>query len=229
MATKTKFYRTYIIRLRTPKGVFYYAGQHLSYKFEARLDRYLGSGTLLNSFKRKYGNTICKIRWLKDFRTLVEVNAAEIELISKMKFKHKEKCLNISPGGNSEGFKWPEDKKIQHKVLLNSESIKLKMRASQSRAQNMKSRKLRQSEIMNSFYSNSESRKIISESTSKAQRTALHWKMPLKRQIFDLWISLGKPKQGEVVKALNGIYPCTSSSLKLLIYEFRDYGYIEPL
>ncbi|AWD90459.1 hypothetical protein KNT87_gp020 [Erwinia phage Cronus] len=229
MATKTKFYRTYLIKINAPSGAFYYAGQHLSYKFEARLDRYLGSGTILNHFKRKYGTDICKIRWLKDFRYLEDVNIAEVELISKLKRKYGKRCLNLAPGGNLPGFKWSEDKKKTHKILLNNPNVKSKMCSSQKKAQNNYKRKLRQSEIMNNFYSNLSSRKIVSQATSKAQRIALHWKLPLKKQIFDLWISLGKPKQGEVVKALNGIYSCTSSSLKLLIYEFRDYGYIEPL
>lgn len=96
------------------------------------------------------------------------------------------------------------------------------MKKAQSTAQNRPERKSGQSEIMTNFYNNGGAKKV-SEATSKAQRTAPHWHEPLKSEIYEIWISLGKPTTGPVVKALKGKYDVTASALKNLIYEFRTY------
>ena len=94
------------------------------------------------------------------------------------------------------------------------------MSKAQKIAQNRPERKERQSEIMEEFYKNGGANKV-SKATSKAQRTAQHWHEPLRSEIYQIWIDLGKPTTGPVVKALRGKYDVTSSALKDLIYEFR--------
>lgn len=223
MPIKTVYYRTYIARLRTPKGVFYYGGQHKSYNYDAKLDRYKGSGTRLWNLYRKYG--FGQIRWLNEFRTLGQVNIAEISLISNLRSKHENFCVNIESGGNCGARVWTEDDKLAHKEILNKESVKAKMRSSQKIAQNRIERRARQSEIMKDLYANGLS-DVVSKRTSEAQRKAPHWSMPLKKKIFDKWIELGQPKQGALAKSISDFYVTTGSKLKLLVYEFIDKGLV---
>lgn len=143
-------------------------------------------------------------------------------LINALKTKYGVRCLNISPGGQGgEGIKWTKEQRDNHKILLNQHNVKERMKISQTIAQNRIERKLRQSEIMKEFYTNGGAQEV-SKATSKAQRIAPHWHEPLKSEIRELWLSLGKPTQGVVAKALSGKYEVTASQLKLLIYEFKD-------
>lgn len=228
MAIKAKFFRTYIVRVRTPKGVFWYGGKHESYLENPNKDKYPGSGKILWNIYKKYGFNY-KIKWSKTFGSREKSFEMERILIKDLREKHGKACINILPGGKGGiGHKWTEEQCLIHKLRLNRKETKERMKHAQKIAQNRPERKARQSEIMKEFYENGGSDKV-SKATSKAQRIALHWQMPLKKEIYDLWLNLGKPKQGEVVKALSCKYPCTGSSIKLLIYEFRDKGFIEPL
>ena len=222
MDIKAKFYRTYIVRVKTPKGVFWYGGKHESNHLNPYDDKYPGSGTRLWNIYKKYGLKY-KIRWFKNHANIKKCFEHERALIRKLREKHGlYYCINIADGGvGGEGFSWSNEQKLAQKLRLNEPETKAKMSKSQKVAQNRSSRRERQSEVMNKFYKNGGSKKV-SESTSKAQRTALHWHEPLKSEIYNLWVSLGRPKQGAVAKALKGKYECTGSSIKLLIYEFRN-------
>lgn len=220
MGIKQKFYRTYIVKVRTPKGVFWYAGKHESFIVNPYDDKYPGSGKILWNIYRKYGFNY-KIRWSKCHGSREKSYEVERELISALKRKHPDTCINISPGGQGgEGRKWTEQQRLEHKLRLNNPKTKTRMKNSQRIAQNRAERKARQSEVMKKFYSNDGNKKI-SEGTSRAQRKAPHWHEPLKSEIHELWVSLGKPATGPVVKALKGKYDVTSSALKNLIYLFR--------
>ena len=179
-----------------------------------------GSGKILWNIYRKYGLKY-KIRWSKCYGSRDKAYLEERKLIKALKDKHSKACINILPGGQGgEGYKWSEEKCIKHKLRLNEPDTKIRMSKSQTIAQNRPERKELQSEIMNKFYREGGSQKV-SEATSKAQRTALHWHEPLKSEIYEIWISLGKPTTGPVVKALKGKYNVTPSALKNLIYSFR--------
>lgn len=221
MAIKAKFYRTYLIKIKTPKGVFWYGGKHETFILNPNKDKYPGSGKILWNMYKKYGLKY-KIRWFVGHQNLEESFEHERLLIAKIREKHPNECLNILPGGaGGEGHKWTEEQCIEHQLRLNKPETKIKMRKAQAVAQNRPERKARQSEIMKEFYTNG-GNKIISEATSKAQRTAAHWHEPLKSEIYQIWLSLGKPAGATaVVKALKGKYETTPSALKLLIYEFR--------
>lgn len=220
MAIKTKFFRTYIVRVKTPKGVFWYGGKHESYYLDPYKDKYPGSGKILWNVYHKYGLKY-KIKWSKCHGSRERAYEVERILIKELRDKHNENCLNILPGGQGgEGHKWSEEQCITHKIRLNMHETKAKMKKAQFIAQNKPERKIRQSEIMNNFYNNGGSKKV-SEATSKAQRTAPHWHEPLKSEIYEIWLSLGKPTTGPVIKALKGKYEVTSNALKNLIYSFR--------
>lgn len=223
---KRKYFRTYIIKITTPKRVVWYAGKHESYFKDPKKDPYKGSGKILNNIYRKY-NPKYSIRWFKCHGSLHLAFEHEKLLISKLKEKHKDSCINIALGGQGgEGVKWSTAQKIKHRCKLNSKATKEKMKSSQKKAQNTLKRKSRQSEIMKAFYSKGGATKVAL-GVSKAQRKALHWYEPLKLEIYNLWLDLGKPKQGQIVKALKGKYDCTGSSIKNLIYEFKNYGYLQ--
>lgn len=220
MAIKVKFFRTYIVKVKTPKGVFWYGGKHESYFLNPKMDKYPGSGKILWNIYRKYG-MYYKIRWSSSFGSRAKSYEMERHLIKDLRAKHGKNCLNILPGGQGgEGHKWTEEQKIIHRLRLNRKETKERMSKAQKIAQNRPERKERQSEIMEEFYKNGGANKV-SKATSKAQRTAQHWHEPLRSEIYQIWIDLGKPTTGPVVKALRGKYDVTSSALKNLIYEFR--------
>lgn len=220
MAIKAKFYRTYLIKIKTPKGVFWYGGKHETFILNPNKDKYSGSGKILWNMYKKYGLKY-KIRWFVGHQNLEEAFEHERLLIAKIREKHPNECLNILPGGTGKGHKLTEAQCIANKLRLNKKETKIKMRKAQAVAQNRPERKARQSEIMKEFYENGGS-KIISEATSKAQRTAPHWHEPLKSEIYQIWLSLGKPKgPTAVTNALKGTYDVPPSALKNLIYEFR--------
>lgn len=58
MAIKVKFFRTYIVKVKTPKGVFWYGGKHESYFLNPKMDKYPGSGKILGTFIENTGCTI---------------------------------------------------------------------------------------------------------------------------------------------------------------------------
>lgn len=220
MAIKVKFFRTYIVRVKTPKGVFWYGGKHESYFMDPKKDRYPGSGKILWNIYKKYGLNY-KIKWSKSFGSREKSYEMERLLIKDLRAKHGKRCLNILPGGQGgEGHKWSEEQCLIHKLRLNKKETKERMRKAQKIAQNRPERKVRQSEIMSEFYKNGGFEKV-SKATSKAQRIAPHWHEPLKSEIYQIWLDLGKPTTGPVVKALVGKYEVTASALKNLIYEFR--------
>ncbi|UGO49657.1 putative homing endonuclease [Klebsiella phage vB_KaeM_Merci] len=213
MDIKQKFYRTYLVKVKTPKGVFWYAGKHESYHVNPYEDKYPGSGKILWNIYRKYGFNY-KIKWSKCHGTRKKSYDVERDLIAAVKNKHPNTCINISPGGpGGEGIKWTERQRMEHKLRLNNPETKQRMREAQKIAQNKEDRKARQSEVMKEFYANGGNKKV-SEGTSRAQRIAPHWHEPLKTEIYNIWISLGKPTTGPVVKALKGKYDVTSSALK---------------
>ena len=221
MDIKNKFFRTYLIKVKTPKGVFWYGGKHESFHENPYLDRYIGSGKILWNIYRKYGFNH-RIKWSKCNGSREKAYSEEISLIKALRLKHPQHCINISPGGQGgEGILWNEEQKLRHKIRLKDPVTKKSMSISQKEAQNKKERKIRQSEIMKEFYKNGGNKKV-SEGTSKAQRKAPHWHEPLKSEIYDLWINLGKPTTGPVVKALKGKYDVKPSALKNLIYSFRE-------
>lgn len=92
------YYRTYITSISTNSGVKYYAGKHCSKFEDAAMDPYYGSGIILSSYIRKYGKgCIIGTQWFD--HTESTVDTAEIKLISELKDKHKENCVNIAGGG----------------------------------------------------------------------------------------------------------------------------------
>ncbi|QWQ55824.1 homing endonuclease [Escherichia phage P479] len=218
MAIKARFHRTYIIKVKTPKGVFWYGGKHETNVLDPYKDRYSGSGKILWNIYKKYGVKY-QIRWFVGHQNREMAFEHERYLISLLNSKHGSNCINILPGGQGGGgYEWTDEMKLAQTLRLNKPETKAKMKSAQCVAQNRPERKSRQSKAMSEFYANG-GNKIVSEATSKAQRTAAHWHEPLKSEIYQIWLSLGKPGGASaVVKALKGKYETTPSALKLLIY-----------
>ncbi|MFP9058810.1 hypothetical protein, partial [Enterococcus faecalis] len=100
-------------------------------------------------------------RWSKCHGSREKSYEVERELISALKRKHPDTCINISPGGQGgEGRKWTEQQRLEHKLRLNNPETKTRMKNSQRIAQNRAERKARQSEVMKKFYSNGGNKKI---------------------------------------------------------------------
>lgn len=208
---KVNVWRTYISCVRIGNLTYWYAGQHKFSEKEIKYGtNYFGSGTEIQKMVSIYGLECVQTKWLSWFNNLKDVNAAELNLIRKLQNKHGPLCLNMILVGSNDSPCSEMYSKIQKVV------------------QNRPERKLRQSEIMDEFYTTGGAEKV-SIGLKRKQRTGEWWKLPLKKKIFEIWDSLESKSNKNVLQILNKTHPnITGSQIKNLLYEFRDCGYIEP-
>lgn len=107
-----KFYRTYITKVNLSSGIKYYAGKHESEYENPIDDPYVGSGMILKRAIAKYGiSCIVGVEWFE--HTENTVDDEEVKLISQLKEKHGELCVNIASGGtggHTQKYSSEEDK-----------------------------------------------------------------------------------------------------------------------
>lgn len=204
-------FRTYIVRVKIPSGIFWYAGQRKLSRLDMSKDsHYRGSGVKIQRLQSLYGKECFHIKWLSYHYSREKSNKHEEYLISKLKEKHGKNCLNISNQGHYTSYNKATASKTQKIV------------------QNRPERKKRQSEVMQEFYAKG-GNKLVSEGVKRKQRSGVWWKNPLKAEIYCIWKNSKTKAMKEVIEQVNKTNPeITSSQLKNLLYEFRDKGYVEP-
>lgn len=129
-----EFYRTYIVKFIRSSGVYYYAGKHKSKYINPSDDPYFGSGNELKLAVAKHGlGCIISIDWFEHTEALYAMG--EIELISKLKNKHGDNCVNRARGGcggdtlkyltNSELEKVKSNMSIAQKIQQNKTGVRI--------------------------------------------------------------------------------------------------------
>lgn len=94
-----KFYRTYVFVFNTSTGIKVYAGKRTSRNKSPANDSYLGSGTVIKSAIRKYGNGCIISKFWQEHESEELMNEFEDLLIEECHEKYGNRCTNIAPGG----------------------------------------------------------------------------------------------------------------------------------
>jgi hypothetical protein len=66
-------------------------------------DKYYGSGDYIKYAKSKYGVSVMKVTLIGFFKTLTDLNAAEISTIADYRFRFGNRCRNKAGGGDGVG------------------------------------------------------------------------------------------------------------------------------
>lgn len=130
-----KYYRTYITTLNHPtRGIQKYAGKHVSRYSNPNDDPYVGSGRVLKSTLKKYGNIVSGVEWF-DHNSESDSFSHERELISYIREQYGVRCLNLSDGGEgNSGYRFTPEQRakisLKTQAALNSPEVKQKLIAS---------------------------------------------------------------------------------------------------
>ena len=111
---------TYITSIDTGKVVLLYAGKKHSEKF---IPTYYGSGVMVARLRKRGAHFRVHVNsW---HETHDELNAAEIDLIAKVKSEYGRRCVNISFGGDGNNrLLWETDARFRKKMIAANASDK---------------------------------------------------------------------------------------------------------
>lgn len=108
---------TYITEIKTSRRTMYYGGKKLSGEF---IPSYFGSGKVVKTIKRT-GKAVLSVTLHAWHESQDEINAAEKELIARLRQEHGKLCVNINDGGD--GFDSEMSRRIENTPSMKARRV----------------------------------------------------------------------------------------------------------